>query len=214
MDQNKLSIDEYISGFPSEVQDKLQQIRACISQAAPEASECINYGIPTFTLEGNLVHFAGIKKHIGFYPAPSGIIAFKDELEAYESSKGAVQFPLDQPIPLELIEKIVRFRVNENKEIAIRKKQKRKCKNGHTYYKSSDCPTCPVCESESKPKEDFLSAFSAPARRALQSAGILNVRQLAEYTQKSILALHGMGPGSLPAMKKALEEAGLNFKEI
>ena len=209
-----MNIDEYISGFSPEVQNKLQQIRTCISKAAPEALETINYGIPTFTLQGNVVHFAGFNKHIGFYPAPSGIEAFREELKVYESSKGAVKFPLDKPIPFDLIERIVSFRVKENIEIAILKKQKRKCKNGHTFYKSSDCPTCPVCESESKPQDDFLSAFVAPARRALQSTGITTARQLSEHTQKSIMALHGMGPGSLPALKKALEAAGLKFKEI
>src|SRR5690606_473261 len=112
------------------------------------------------------------------------------------------------------IDKIVRFRVNENKELSILKKQKRKCKNGHTYYKSSECPTCPICEAEKKPADGFLSSFSAPARRALENEGIFTVQQLSEHTQKSIMSLHGMGPASLPALKKALEEAGLHFKKI
>jgi uncharacterized protein YdhG (YjbR/CyaY superfamily) len=107
-------IDAYIAGFPKEVQQKLQQIRKTIQAAAPTATETINYGIPTFKLNGNLVHFAGYKAHIGFYPAPSGIEKFKTALSKYKGAKGSVQFPLDQPLPLELVSKIVAFRVTEN----------------------------------------------------------------------------------------------------
>jgi uncharacterized protein YdhG (YjbR/CyaY superfamily) len=108
------SIDEYIQTFPDAVQDKLQSLRRRIQQAAPEAREKISYQMPTFFLNGNLVHFAAHANHIGFYPTPSGISRFKKELSRYASSKGAVQFPLDQPLPFELIGKIVRFRVQEN----------------------------------------------------------------------------------------------------
>ena len=107
-------IDTYIASFPAETQKLLKQIRATIKEAAPDAEEKMGYGIPTFTLQGNLVHFAGFKNHIGFYPAPSGIVAFKKELRAYKSSKGAVQFPIDKPIPFGLITKIVKYRVKEN----------------------------------------------------------------------------------------------------
>ena len=110
------NIDEYIAGFPQDVQQVLEKIRATIRKAAPDAKEAINYGIPTFTLNGNLVHFAAFKNHIGFYPAPSGIEQFKDELSAYELAKGSVQFPLDQKIPYGLITKIVKVRVKENLE--------------------------------------------------------------------------------------------------
>ena len=108
------SIDEYIAQFPEEIQQKLQEIRAVIHAAAPEATEKISYQMPTFYLRGNLVHFAAFKKHIGFYPVPSGIAAFEEELAPYKRSKGAVQFPLDQPIPTELISRIVQFRLAEN----------------------------------------------------------------------------------------------------
>ncbi len=108
------TIDEYIAQFPEEIQQKLQEIRAVIHAAAPEATEKISYQMPTFYLRGNLVHFAAFKKHIGFYPVPSGIAAFEEELAPYKRSKGAVQFPLDQPIPTELIGRIVEFRVEEN----------------------------------------------------------------------------------------------------
>ena len=108
------TIDEYIAGFPQEVQAILHQVRETIREVAPDARETINYGIPTFTLQGgNLVHFAAFKKHIGFYPTPSGIERFKEELSAYEGAKGSVKFPLDQPIPYDLIARIVAFRVEE-----------------------------------------------------------------------------------------------------
>jgi len=108
------NIDEYISGFPEEIQILLEQVRATIKQAAPEAEEAIKYAMPTFVLNGNLVHFAAFKNHIGFYPVPSGIEAFKKELSVYKGAKGSVQFPLDKPMPLKLISEIVKFRVNEN----------------------------------------------------------------------------------------------------
>ena len=108
------TIDEYIVGFPDDVQEILEKIRATIRQAAPDAEETIKYQMPTFTLKGNLVHFAAFKKHIGFYPVPTGIEAFKDELSVYEGGKGSVRFPLDQPIPFDLISRIVAFRVKEN----------------------------------------------------------------------------------------------------
>ena len=108
------SIDEYIGTFPQEIQILLEQVRTTIKQAAPEAEEAIKYAMPTFVLNGNLVHFAAFKNHIGFYPVPSGIEAFKKELSVYKGAKGSVQFPLDEPMPLKLISEIVKFRVNEN----------------------------------------------------------------------------------------------------
>jgi uncharacterized protein YdhG (YjbR/CyaY superfamily) len=108
------NIDEYISVFPEDIQKKLQLIRNTIRQAAPEAEECINYGIPTFKFQGNLVHFAAYQTHFGFYPGASGIAEFKQELSPYKTAKGTVQFPLDKPVPLELISDIVIFRLDEN----------------------------------------------------------------------------------------------------
>lgn len=119
------SVEEYIAGFPAEVQEILQQVRETVSEAAPDAEEAIKYGIPTLTLEGNLVHFGAFKKHIGFYPTPSGLEQFKDELAGYEGSKGAVRFPLDRPIPFDLIREIVKFRVKENLERAAARGKKR-----------------------------------------------------------------------------------------
>jgi uncharacterized protein YdhG (YjbR/CyaY superfamily) len=117
------TIDDYIVGFPPDVQETLQEIRETISKAAPDAEETIKYRIPTFTLKGNLVHFGAYKKHIGFYPTPSATEKFKEQLSAYEGSKGAVRFPLDEPLPLDLITEIVKFRVEENLERAKAKKK-------------------------------------------------------------------------------------------
>lgn len=107
-------IDNYINCFPEEIQQRLYQIRDTIRQAAPEATEKISYMMPTFFLNGNLVHFAGYKNHIGLYPAPSGIEAFQKELSIYKNAKGSVRFPHDQPLPLGLVSEIVKFRVIEN----------------------------------------------------------------------------------------------------
>ena len=118
-------IDQYISIFPEDIQEILQEIRSTIQQAAPGAEETISYQMPTFKLKGNLVHFAAYKKHIGFYPAPSGIERFKNRLTDYETSKGAIRFPLDKPIPLDLVSDIVAFRVSENLEKAAQKAKKK-----------------------------------------------------------------------------------------
>ncbi len=108
------TIDEYIAGFPDEIQILLEDVRKTIRNAAPEATETITYQMPTFRLNGNLVHFAAFKNHIGLYPAPTGIETFSKELSAYKSGKGSVQFPISEPLPLDLITRIVRFRVGEN----------------------------------------------------------------------------------------------------
>jgi uncharacterized protein YdhG (YjbR/CyaY superfamily) len=108
------TIDEYIAGFPGDVQEILQQIRQTIREAAPDAQEKISYQMPTFTLNGNLIHFAAFKNHIGLYPTPTGIEEFEKELSVYERGKGSVRFPLDKPIPFDLISRIVKFRVKEN----------------------------------------------------------------------------------------------------
>lgn len=108
------TIEQYILEYPAPVQALLTELRIAIRQAAPQATEKICYRIPTFYLNGNLVHFAAFKQHIGFYPTPGGITAFQEELKGYKTSKGAVQFPIDKPLPLKLVKKIVEFRVKEN----------------------------------------------------------------------------------------------------
>jgi uncharacterized protein YdhG (YjbR/CyaY superfamily) len=119
------TIDDYIRQFPPSVQEKLEKLRRVIKDAAPDSTERISYQMPTFYLQGNLVHFAAFKQHIGFYPAPSGIERFKEELAGYKNSKGAVQFPIDEPLPYELISRIVTFRAGENKKIEIRRETKK-----------------------------------------------------------------------------------------
>lgn len=117
------TIDAYIATFPASTQALLQQMRATITKAAPDAEEAISYGMPTFKLQGNLVHFAGYKNHIGFYPAPSGIVTFAEELKKYQTSKGAIQFPIEEKLPLTLVTKIVKFRAKENLAKAAAKKK-------------------------------------------------------------------------------------------
>lgn len=116
-------IDEYIAGFPKDIQVILENVRATIREAAPDAKEAISYQMPTFKLNGNLVHFAAFKNHIGFYPAPKGIEVFKNELAGLVSGKGSVQFPINKPIPYETIAKIVQYRVAENLGEAKAKKK-------------------------------------------------------------------------------------------
>jgi len=115
------SIDTYIAQQPAAVQPLLEAVRAAIKEIAPDATECIAYGIPTFKLNGNLVHFAGFKNHIGFYPGAAGVATFATELTAYTTSKGTIQFPLDAPLPLPLIRRITAFRVEQQ----LQKKKKR-----------------------------------------------------------------------------------------
>jgi uncharacterized protein YdhG (YjbR/CyaY superfamily) len=108
------TIDGYIEGFPASTQKLLKQVRKTIKAAAPGATEKISYQIPTFYLNGNLVHFAAFAKHIGFYPGAAGIAKFSKDIRGYKNAKGSVQFPLDEPMPLDLIERIVKYRVAEN----------------------------------------------------------------------------------------------------
>jgi uncharacterized protein YdhG (YjbR/CyaY superfamily) len=113
------TIDEYIADFPADTQKVLEQLRALIRASAPGATETISYAIPTFDLNGrHLVHFAGYERHVGLYPTSSGAEAFKEELKSYKTGKGSVQFPLGQPLPTDLIRRIVEFRVGENKRKA------------------------------------------------------------------------------------------------
>jgi uncharacterized protein YdhG (YjbR/CyaY superfamily) len=112
------TIDEYIGSFPPEIQKMLQALRAAVKAAAPEAQERISYRMPAFWLQGNLAYFAAFKNHIGFFPTSSGIRAFAKELSGYQSSKGGVQFPLDRPLPLKLVAKMVKYRVWENSKPA------------------------------------------------------------------------------------------------
>jgi uncharacterized protein YdhG (YjbR/CyaY superfamily) len=119
------NIDEYIASFSKDIQSLLQEVRMTIRKTAPDALEMISYGIPTFKFQGKpLVYFAAFKNHIGFYPTPTGIEEFEKELSVFRQGKGSVQFPLDKPMPLELIGKIVKYRVNKNLEMSLTKKKR------------------------------------------------------------------------------------------
>jgi uncharacterized protein YdhG (YjbR/CyaY superfamily) len=119
---DETTIDQYIKVFPKDVQQKLSEMRSTIRRAAPDATEKIAYGVPTFFLNGNLVHFAAFARHIGFYPAPSAIAHFQTKLKQFKSAKGSVQFPLDEPLPLGLVADIVKFRVAENSRQKAKKR--------------------------------------------------------------------------------------------
>ncbi len=121
MNNPAASIDAFIAQFPPEIQQVLESVRQTIHHAAPDAQEKISYGIPTFTLKGNLVHFSAYQHHIGFYPGAQAIVDFADDLKPYETSKGTVKFPLDKPIPLDLIKKITEYRVQANQAKAAKK---------------------------------------------------------------------------------------------
>lgn len=119
-------IDAYINSFTGQTQEALVKMRAIIKKAAPQAEELISYGMPAYKLDGMLVYFAGYDRHIGFYPTPSGIVNFKEELSVYKTAKGSVQFPLDKKLPVSLITQIVKFRIAENQEKAANKKPAKK----------------------------------------------------------------------------------------
>jgi uncharacterized protein YdhG (YjbR/CyaY superfamily) len=118
------TIDQYIRTFPKAVQATLEKFRRTIKRAAPDAEEAISYQMPTFKLKGNLVHFAAFKNHIGFFPGPTGVVVFKKESSAYETSKGTIRFPMDKPLPLSLVTKVMKVRVKENLDWAAKKKKK------------------------------------------------------------------------------------------
>lgn len=213
MDIKPETIDEYISSFDKGTQIRLELVRALIKKAAPEATEKISYAVPTFDLHGILLHFACHSTHIGIYPGPSCIAHFSKELEKYQTSKGTIKFPHDKPIPQGIITKIVRFRRKENQQKMESKRILRKCKNGHSFYKSSDCPTCPKCEAAKKPATGFMTGLAAPARRALEKAGITSVKILSGFTEKQILAMHGIGETTIPVLVRVLKQQGLSLKK-
>jgi uncharacterized protein YdhG (YjbR/CyaY superfamily) len=180
-------IDQYIQTFPEETKEKLNTLRVLIQKEVPNAIETFKYGMPTFDLYGNLVHFSGYKNHIGFYPTPSGLQAFESEIKKYNNSKGAVQFPLNQPLPIELIRKIVKFRVKQNTESFI--------------------------EGNKKAAYFFIEGLSAPAQRALISKNIFTLEELSKFTKAQILAFHGIGKTTVPILEKALSDKNLTFKD-
>lgn len=178
------SIDQYIKSCPKEIQAKLEQLRKTILKAAPKVQEKISYGMPAFYFYENLVYFAANKNHIGFYPTASPIVVFKEQLKNYKTSKGAIQFPSDEALPLKLISDIVKLRLDEALERAAKKN--------------------PAI---------FLESLSAPAKRALENEGIKSLKKLSKYSEADLLKLHGFGKSSLPILRELLETEGLSFKD-
>lgn len=125
MDTSIKNVESYIATFPKKTQELLEQMRQTIKKVAPTATEKIGYGIPTFVLDGNLVHYAGYKNHIGFYPGAAGIEQFKEELSIYKGAKGSVQFSLDKPLPLRLVSEITKFRIAQNEQKSASKRNKK-----------------------------------------------------------------------------------------
>mgnify|MGYP000845659460 FL=1 len=123
---NPVNVDAYIAQFPPDVQERLQALRAAIREAAPDAAEKISYRMPTYHQHGNVVHFAAFKDHISLFPGSSGVEAFAHRLTAYKTSKGTIQFPYGQPLPLDLVKEIVRYRVDENRRAAEARKKRKK----------------------------------------------------------------------------------------
>ena len=124
--RSSAEVDNYISRFSTETRKVLEEMRSTLKLAAPKADEVMSYGIPTLTLGGNLVHFGAFKNHIGFYPGSSGVAAFQEELSVYKGAKGSIQFPMDKPLPLDLITRIAKFRVEENLAKLLAKSAKKK----------------------------------------------------------------------------------------
>jgi uncharacterized protein YdhG (YjbR/CyaY superfamily) len=207
-------VDLYIAEFPANVQQQLQKLRKIILETVPNAEEIISYKMPAYKVHECLVYFAGYKNHVGFYPTGSGIAAFEHELGGYKYSKGAVQFEMEKELPRDLIIRMVQYRLASAIVKHESKKVLKTCKNGHQFYKSSDCKSCPICETANKPNDGFMANISAPARRALISKNINSLTNLAQYTEKEILDLHGIGPTAIPKLKAALKDAGLSFRKI
>lgn len=208
----KNDVKQYISSFPKEVQTALEQVRAAIRNVVPEAEESISYAMPTITWKQQpVLYFAGFKHHIGCYPAPVAVKAFQKDLAAYATGKGSVQFPVDEPMPVVLIQRMATHRLQTIKK-NLRTPSLRTCKRGHRFYKSSNCPTCPKCARERLAHDDFMPQLSAPARRALAGAGIRSLKALSRMSQKEVLALHGIGKAALPILVAALSGAGMTFK--
>lgn len=178
------AITAYIRSFPEPTQQLLHKIRTIILDTAPDAEESISYAMPAYKAYGKpLVYFAAYKHHIGFYATPTGHEAFEQELSGYKQGRGSVQFPLDQPVPYDLIKQIVRFKLKENERLSVRNPGM------------------------------FPDALSTPAQRALAQHNITTSEQLAQFTEKELLSLHGIGKTSIPRIREILARQGLKLKE-
>ena len=190
------TIDEFLAEVNAEQRAALEKLRKDIKAAAPEAEECINYGVPAFRLHGKmLAGFAASANHCALYPGSLPIEVHAKELEAYDTSKGAIRFQPAKPLPAALVRKLVR---TQAAELAPRARAASTSRKSTT--KQSD-------------GGDFLSAIPAPARRALETYGVTTLKKLAGCSEDEILKLHGVGPGSIPKLRAALAEGGLAFRK-
>jgi len=222
--QKPIDVDSYIAGAPKETRSRLREIRAVIRKTAPDAIEKISYRMPYYGYKGRLAYFAAYKNHIGLYIPPPVIEEYAGELNGYKTAKGTVQFPHQKPLPLVLIRKLIKTRLKLNEEGKGKfaesdgKNPTEKptvCSRGHKFYKSSDCPVCPICWSgyyRMRAQSDIPAKLSAPALRALVGAKIKNLKGLARYTEAEIAELHGIGPNAMKALRSALKAKGLAFK--
>jgi uncharacterized protein YdhG (YjbR/CyaY superfamily) len=208
--KNESPILAYIEQQAPTIQAKLNQIRSIVIENAPNAVECISYGMPAFKQEKIILYFAAFKNHIGIYPTAEGVVAFEKWSKDFKTSKGAIQIPNDSNIPKALIKKLVLHRLEQVQ--AGPKSKINLCKNGHVFKKRSDCKTCPVCEKEAK-AGFFIEGLAAPAVRALKANQISSLKLLSKITLDELKSYHGIGPNSIKQITKALNEAGLKFKK-
>ncbi len=200
------SVDEYIGTQPETVQAVLERVRGIIRKAVPDAEEVISYQIPAYKLHGApVLYFAGWKQHYSLYPVTDELVAaFEDDLAPYEVNKGTIRFPLSQPIPVKLIERIAKFRAKETTERAKAKAVAKK-----TVAKK---PT--QKKKQSEPQETALpSGLSKPAQRALAGAGYVRLEQFTRLREADVLKLHGMGPKAMDLLRRALKAQGLSFAD-
>lgn len=212
------TVAKYLDYWPAPQKKILKIVRDCIKKAAPGGEDVISYAMPAILFDGKRVWYAGWDHHYSIY-VPQVMAQYKDELKQYKTSKSAINFPWDEPVPIALITKIAKAvmalpgkSAKVKAKSAQESKNKRICKNGHTFYKTSDCPTCPQCEKTKMAAKPFFVDLGAPARRALENAGITTVKKLASYSRKAILNLHGMGPSSIPKLQAVLKKENLTFK--
>lgn len=212
------TVAKYLDYWPAPQKKILIIVRDCIKKAAPEGEDVMSYAMPAVLFDGKRVWYGGWEHHYSIY-VPQVMAQYKNELKQYKTSKSAINFPWDEPVPVALITRIAQSVMALPGKSAKAKlksakdpKSKRVCKNGHTFYKSSDCPTCPQCEKAKMAAKPFFVELSAPARRALENAGITSANKLALYSRKAILNLHGMGPSSMPKLEAILKKEKLTFK--
>lgn len=212
------TVTTYLNNWPAQQKKILKIVRNCLKKAAPKGADVISYAMPAILFDGKRVWYAGWEHHYSIY-VPQVMKQYKDELTKYKTSKSAINFPWNEPVPVALITRIAKSVMALPGKSAKAKakstdasKNKRICRNGHIFYKTSDCPTCPTCEQSKMAAKPFFVQLGAPARRALENAGITTVKKLATYSRKTILNLHGMGPSSMPKLEAVLSKEKLAFK--